>query len=91
MSTNLFVEPKTNSAKCLGKELKYLIAPIIWEHDGTLSGEEELITENTVIHDVSVYHFLKGIAKQKDEAGKQASKVLEIIEKTGGAWLSIHG
>ncbi len=98
MSTNLYYESNTEKERYLGKDLKYILAPILWEHDGTLHGDSILINMSTSFWDeeykkeVKLRDFLFGISKKSDESGKEAKKLLNLLNKyEDGIFISLKG
>lgn len=93
MSTNLYYEPAVDKQKYLGKSLKYVIAPIVWGHDGTLHGEPELVKRDTTFYrgddSIVLYQFLKGIAARKDDAAQEAKTLIELIDKYDSVFISL--
>ncbi len=95
MSTNLYYEIPVNSSY-LGKDLKYIIAPLIWKHDGTLGGEDFLIDKETTVYrddeNINLYNFLKGVAaSSNNDASKEAEKLTKLIDKHNAVFISLKG
>lgn len=97
MSTDLYYE-KVNKKDYLGKDLKYILAPILWGHDGTLGGETIHLTLDYTFYDdeynkmVKMRDFLFGLSKKDGDVGKEAKKLLILLNKNeDGILLSLEG
>lgn len=94
MSTSLYYELPVPD-QFLGYGLKFIIAPIVWGHDGSLGGEQTLITKDTEFYvndkSVKLYEFLKGIALGKDDVAGEAQKLVELIDQYDSVFISLKG
>lgn len=97
MSTNLYYEPAVERKEYLGKDLKRVIAPIIWGHDGSLGGSQEFVGKETTFWDedksemINLYQFLTGLSHAKDSVGEEAKKTVELIDKYDGIFITLEG
>ncbi len=81
MSTNLFWRPLSavRNGRCLSKELKYILAPKIWDDDGSMS-------ENPIEVDDEFIPCLDGIidaAATGSELCRAAQELKAAIERYG--------
>jgi hypothetical protein len=95
MSTSLYAEYNISRDKYVGYDIKFILAPIIWEHDGSLSGDDVLIDKDTTFfHEdkkINVYQLLLGLC-HSERYGEEANKLVKMIEKSeGGILLSLKG
>lgn len=98
MSTSLYWEPVVDKEQYLGKDLKWVLAPLLWEHDGSLSGSPIAITLDYKFWDeengthVRMQDFLVGLSKRSDDTGKEAQKLLKLLSKhVEGIFISLKG
>jgi len=97
MSTDLYWEPNREDAEYFGKQLKYVIAPLIWRHDGSLSGDAEFVEKDTTFWDekrntnVNLYDLLTELSYSKTKKGTEAKKMIDLIDKYDGIWVSLKG
>jgi hypothetical protein len=86
MGTSLYWEPvlKKKESKSLSNQLKYILAPTYWNHDGTLNGEEVYLTDKEI-------NYLCGIRDgTRDKEIKESVEILiNAIQKYGSVkiWL----
>ena len=77
MSTNLYWKPVFKNQACIGKQIKYHLAPKLWEHDGTLCSEWTLVGSELL-------PFLEGLASAGNkEVSGEAKKLMSLIKKHG--------
>lgn len=78
MSSNLTWRPvpKPPKARDLGYSLKFAIALELWGHDGSLTSEWTEVGPAFI-------PFLRGIMAGNEEAGGEAQKLIDLIEKHG--------
>lgn len=70
MSTSLYYTPCPDEPIYLGKQLKYHLAPKYWQHDGTLAGEDVLITTDDL-------PFLQGLLDEFSFRGHSHAELQE--------------
>lgn len=86
MSTSIYWEPieKRKEQKDITDQLKYIFAPRFWGHDGSLRGEEYILTQE----DLS---YLSGVSDgSRDTDVREGIKILiDAINKYGAVkiWL----
>ncbi len=86
MSSSIYWEPveKKKEQKPITDQLKYILAPRFWDHDGSLRGEDVYLTEAEV-------HYLSGVSDgSRDKDVREGIKILiDAINKYGGVkiWL----
>lgn len=67
--------PKLPKESCFAYQLKYHIAPKLWEHDGTLSEEWTTVGKELL-------PYLEGLVSAgNEEVSSEAKKLIGLIEK----------
>lgn len=87
MSTNLYYRPVPKQPKesCFAYQLKFHIAPLLWEHDGSLSSEWTTVGKELI-------PYLKGLTSAgNEEVSREAKKLIMLIEKYDEVQLSLQG
>lgn len=86
MGTSLYWEPviKKKESKSLCNQLKYILAPTYWNHDGTLNGEEIYLGQDEI-------SYLCGIrdGSRDKEIQESVEILIKAIQKYGSVkiWL----
>lgn len=85
MSTSLYWRPSIPERNYLGKDLKFVIAPKYWGHDGSLGGDPYTFTADDV-------EYLSGIKDSADkEVAGEAEALIELIKKYGAVEVWLEG
>jgi len=86
MSTNLYWRPlpKNPDGEFLGYQLKFILAPCLWDHDGSLSAEWTTVGPDAL-------DFLRGVAACGDKRGEEAQRLIDLIEKYGAVEIALMG
>lgn len=85
MSTNLYYRPVPKEPKenCFAYELKFHLAPKLWEHDGSLSAGWTTVGKELI-------PFLEGLVSAGNkEVSTEAKKLIDLIEKYDEVQLSL--
>ena len=99
MSTSLYYMPSCpKTHESLSGSLKYILGPLLWDHDGTLNGSATMINKGTEVmingRSVSLYQALAGFTLatgRGDEARDGAEILMREIDKFGSVILWIEG
>jgi hypothetical protein len=92
MSTNLYWRPHSpTKGHDLPYELKSKLGRLLWDHDGSLSGQPTALGRDSyVYHDgvrVDVISYLRGL---KDAGIRGAKDLLEVIDQHGTVEVEIR-
>jgi len=84
MSTNLYYNTISKN-KNIGYAIKWILAPLIWEHDGSLGSEPTYINKDSEFYmndkSIRLYDFLLGLTNKNDEIGKEAKILVDLLDK----------
>lgn len=86
MSTNLYLRPIPPEDEAFAYELKFSLAPRLWGHDGSLSGDWTKVDRDLI-------PFLEGVlagAPKDSERAKEALSLIKAIEKHGSVELRLR-
>ena len=87
MSTNLYYRPVPKEPKesCFAYQLKFHIAPKLWEHDGSLCSDWTTIGKEWI-------PFLEGLVSAgNEEVSGEAKKLIELLNKYDEVQLALIG
>lgn len=79
MSTTLYWKPvRPEKPNTLGDQIKYILAKVYWDHDGTCYGEEVTITTD-------VLGYLSGIrdGSRDKEVKRDCDMLIKVIQQYG--------
>lgn len=96
MSSSLYYIDRGGRKRYFGKSLKREISPLIWNHDGSLCGDEFIDKDSEYWDEknnkmVNLYTMLKKISKRNTEEGKEALFLTNRLDKfSDGFWIFLE-
>ena len=86
MATNLYWATPSRRDRVLGYQLKFILAPRLWEHDGSLGSDHTPVGRDLI-------PFLEGVvaATGVREVKAEAQKLIDLIERYGEVEIWLEG